>query len=97
MAEDDVPAARDAVNTARLAAPYDEILCIEVVAVMVAEAHPEVAARALIDDVSTALTTTVARSSFPAETAELIASRNWLAGAAGAAPSQPLMSAKTDV
>lgn len=82
MAEDDVPAARDAVNTARLAAPYDEILCIEVVAVMVAEAeaHPEVAARALIDDVSTALTMTVARSSFPAETAELIGQQELAGG-----------------
>jgi LysM repeat protein len=78
LAEDDVPTAREAVETGRLAAPYDEVLRLDLVAVTVAECHPEVAKRMLIDDVCNRADDDRGPVDLPDRTAELIARKEWL-------------------
>ena len=67
-----------AVETGRTAAPYDEVLRLDLVAVTVAEGHPEVAERLLIDDVCNRSDDEHGPVELPQRTAELIREKNWL-------------------
>lgn len=78
LAEGDLHRARAAVETARRAAPYDEISRLDLVAVLPAEGHQDAADKLLADDVCNRSDDDLGPVDLPERTAKIISQRGWL-------------------
>lgn len=78
LAEDDFDCARTTVETARRAAPYDEISQLDLVAVMSAEGHQELAERLLVGQICNRTEDDMGPVDLPERTQQVIGQRDWL-------------------
>lgn len=78
LAEGDLPRTRAAVETARRAAPYDEISRLDLVAVLSAEGHQDAADKLLVDDVCNRSDDDLGPVDLPQRTHQIIGQRRWL-------------------
>lgn len=78
LAEGDLVRARTTVETARRAAPYDEISRLDLAAVLYAEGHQEAANKLLIDDVCNRTDDDLGPVALPERTERIIEQRGWL-------------------